>query len=407
MRKRGARRVPCQSSWRGASSIGDRRLRVVLALARLGRAGIRRCHDRRFGHRAARHDARVVAGVRHHADFGLRQLRVGLDPVDERGAARRRREQPLEHDQARALLEDGLERLDRLGIGEREQLALVGETLAERGHQVGGGDDHCGRRHRVSLPCSRRPTVSIMDMCGDDTPRGRSSSISTTRCSITNSAARAALTRVHGIARASSRMAIRRVRAGALAGARGTARRGPGGWAHGGRGPGGAVPAPLRRGGCDDDHERVRSHGGAYRDAYLAARRPVDGRARRARRAQAPRADRRSCPTICSRSSRARCGSAASTRTSTRWSSRRRSASPNPIRRSSRTRSRQLECEAGGGGDGRRLVGGRRRGRARRRDSRDLVQPLAPAGARRVEPACAKSRRSCPMDAIMHAIFPD
>ena len=36
------------------------------------------------------------------ADFGLGERRVGLDAVDERGAARRGGEAPLERDDARA-----------------------------------------------------------------------------------------------------------------------------------------------------------------------------------------------------------------------------------------------------------------------------------------------------------------
>ena len=74
---------------------------------------------------APRETTRVVAGVRHHADFGLRYLGVGLDPVDQRRAARRGREQTLEDDQPRVLLEDRLERLNRLRIGKRQKLSLV------------------------------------------------------------------------------------------------------------------------------------------------------------------------------------------------------------------------------------------------------------------------------------------
>ena len=47
------------------------------------------------------------------------------------------------------MLEDRLQRLDRLGVGEREQLAFVGETLLQRRHQVGGGNHDRG--HRVEF----------------------------------------------------------------------------------------------------------------------------------------------------------------------------------------------------------------------------------------------------------------
>ena len=43
----------------------------------------------------------MIAVVRDDADLGCRQRRVGLDAVDERRAARRRREQPLERDDLR------------------------------------------------------------------------------------------------------------------------------------------------------------------------------------------------------------------------------------------------------------------------------------------------------------------
>ena len=67
----------------------------------------------------------VVARVGHHPHFRLGQLRIGLDAVDQRRAARRCREQPLEDDEPRALLEDGLQRLNGFGIGERDELAFV------------------------------------------------------------------------------------------------------------------------------------------------------------------------------------------------------------------------------------------------------------------------------------------
>jgi hypothetical protein len=58
-------------------------------------------------------------------------LRIRFDPVDQGGAARRRRKETLEHDQPRTLFEDRLQRLDRLRIGKREQLAFLGEPIAQ------------------------------------------------------------------------------------------------------------------------------------------------------------------------------------------------------------------------------------------------------------------------------------
>jgi hypothetical protein len=43
------------------------------------------------------------------------------------------------------LLQDRLQRLDRLGVGESHELALALEVVAERGNQVGRCDDD--RRH--------------------------------------------------------------------------------------------------------------------------------------------------------------------------------------------------------------------------------------------------------------------
>ena len=96
--------------------------------------------DRRIDLARFRHLTRVVARVRHHPYFGVRELRVRLDAIDERRAARRGREQPFEHDERRTLLQDRLERLNRLRIREREEFPLTGQALLERGHQIGGGN---------------------------------------------------------------------------------------------------------------------------------------------------------------------------------------------------------------------------------------------------------------------------
>lgn len=133
---------------------GDRLLRFVVALPGLAAAGIG-WRDCGFGNGTARNDARVVPGVRHHPDFGLRYLGVSLDPVDERSPARSGREQTFEHNQPGPLLEDRLERLNRFRVGKSEEFPLIGQTFRERRRQVEGCDDHCGRRHHVSLPCSR------------------------------------------------------------------------------------------------------------------------------------------------------------------------------------------------------------------------------------------------------------
>ena len=110
----------------GGNRRGGRQHRVV----RDGRGGRRRG---RFD-RCLFHDARVIAGVRHHADFGVRELLIGLDAIDQRGAARRRGKEALEHDETGLVRENRLERLNRLRIGKREQIAFFRKTIAQTGH---------------------------------------------------------------------------------------------------------------------------------------------------------------------------------------------------------------------------------------------------------------------------------
>ena len=155
-RYRGARRVPCQSSGLGRLAVATPdaaggAAALVLAAAWAGASTFGRL----------RHLPRVVAGVRHHADFGVPELRVGLDAVDERGAARRRGKQPLEHDRATG-------RCSRIAwsawIGSVsanvEQLAFVGEPLLERRHQVGGGNHDRGHPAKcITQPANGRGRI--------------------------------------------------------------------------------------------------------------------------------------------------------------------------------------------------------------------------------------------------------
>ena len=83
----------------------------------------------------------VVSGVRHDADLAPAQAGIGLDPIDQRGAPRRRREEPFDDDEVGALIENGLQRLDRLRVRKRLEISFICKTFPERGHQVGGGND--------------------------------------------------------------------------------------------------------------------------------------------------------------------------------------------------------------------------------------------------------------------------
>jgi hypothetical protein len=108
------------------------------------------------------------------------ELRIHFDPVDQRCAAGCRGEQTLENDQIRTSLENGLERLDRLGISEGEKIPLARKLFTQRRNQVRGCND--GRRHsRQSITASGwdgglqrvapRPSLAAGGAAGRMTPR--------------------------------------------------------------------------------------------------------------------------------------------------------------------------------------------------------------------------------------------
>ena len=80
---------------------------------------------------------------------------------------------------SRGFFEDRLQRLNGLGVGEREQLALFGQTLAQPRCEVDCGDDHCWHRHpsvyhaadapfyNGHVRTRHTPTVVLLDL--DDT----------------------------------------------------------------------------------------------------------------------------------------------------------------------------------------------------------------------------------------------
>jgi hypothetical protein len=77
------------------------------------------------------------------------QRGIGLDPVDERRAARCRREQPFQGDDRRPLPRDDVERLQRLRVRKREGAAHVVALFQDR--QVFGRGDEDGRGHSRSV----------------------------------------------------------------------------------------------------------------------------------------------------------------------------------------------------------------------------------------------------------------
>ena len=87
------------------------------------------------------------------ADLAVVEGVVRLDAGDERGAARARGEEPLERDDCRALGRDGLQREERLRVGEGQDSVFgAADPLPQRGNQLGGGNqDHARLGHRVSV----------------------------------------------------------------------------------------------------------------------------------------------------------------------------------------------------------------------------------------------------------------
>ena len=77
------------------------------------------------------------------------ERRIGLDAVDQRGAARGGREQPLERDDGGTLARDDIKRPQRIRVRKYLRAAEVFSFL-ERG-QVFGGSDQDRSRHSLSV----------------------------------------------------------------------------------------------------------------------------------------------------------------------------------------------------------------------------------------------------------------
>ena len=300
-----------------------------------------------------------------------------------RGVAANRRSRTIRRG---SLLEDRLERLNRLGIGERQKLALVGQTLTERRHQVEGRDDHEGEDtisvyHAATRRCfynghvQHRHTVNAVLFDLDDTLFDH------------EQAARAALAVCTGrTARSHFGPSMRSSRR-----TRGHSRSSTSTCSTGARSIDDAREERFRRlfvasrraRGC----RRVRRTAAAYREAYLAARRPVEG-ALAVLAALKPRVrigivsnnlldEQQDKITLCGFD-----GYVDALVVSEEVGV----AKPDPA--IFRASARGSGVSGVRRGDGRRLVGRRHRGRARCGDSADLVQPLrgrpAPDGSRDV-----------------------
>ena len=126
MRTRAARRMPCCAGLVAGSR--DAR-RGGPADARGPRAGV----------------------VGHDPHFALGQRRVVLHAADERGAARGAGELALDRDDARPVLEDVLERLDGLAVGEAVDAAARFEARAQRRERGLRADDDDGGRHVIPV----------------------------------------------------------------------------------------------------------------------------------------------------------------------------------------------------------------------------------------------------------------
>ena len=97
----------------------------------------------------ARRGVRRAGVVRDDADLTCGERRVGLDPVDERGAPRRGRKLPLERHHGRALPRDHVERTKRLDVGKRSHVAGMLAFLERRQILWGRNQDY--RRHNLGV----------------------------------------------------------------------------------------------------------------------------------------------------------------------------------------------------------------------------------------------------------------
>src|SRR5439155_7681834 len=121
-----------------------------------------------------RQHAAVVAVVRQHANLGSGERGIGLDAVDQRGAARRRGKEALERNQARPTRRDRFERLECLRIREDEHVGIGRvRPLPERGHDIGCRDENrTGLRHdrpvynRASMGQPPYLDVTVGDLLG-------------------------------------------------------------------------------------------------------------------------------------------------------------------------------------------------------------------------------------------------
>ena len=86
-------------------------------------------------------DVLAVTLVRDDADLAFAKLGVGLDALDERGAARRGCELLFERDDLGTIASDRVERFQRVGIGEGQRIAKVA-LLLKRWQILRSGDDH-------------------------------------------------------------------------------------------------------------------------------------------------------------------------------------------------------------------------------------------------------------------------
>jgi hypothetical protein len=81
-----------------------------------------------------------------YTDLGIGQCGIGLDSVDECGAARRGGEQPFQGDYRRPLFGDHVQRAQCVGVGERLSVCKF-RPLLQRRQMFRRRDEHHPRRH--------------------------------------------------------------------------------------------------------------------------------------------------------------------------------------------------------------------------------------------------------------------
>ena len=110
-------------------------------------------------------DVFTLTFVRDDADLALAQLGIGLDALDQCGAARRRGKLPFERDDLRTVTGDRFERCQRVGIREGQRITKLALPLERR--QMFRSSDNYGIGHvRGISSVTRQEECQSNAICG-------------------------------------------------------------------------------------------------------------------------------------------------------------------------------------------------------------------------------------------------